>query len=79
MKRQQGLGLAAARPTRAAFHPRAAAGAGLVRGGGPVFERTGNCHENDAPDAPAPGVPAKPDCRGWTATVPLALTRRLLR
>ena len=38
---------------------------------GEVFQMTGTVWENYAPDAPAPGRPAKPDFVGWSGIGPI--------
>ena len=38
---------------------------------GEVFQKTGTVWENYAPDAPAPGRPAKPDFVGWSGIGPI--------
>jgi hypothetical protein len=38
-----------------------------------VYEKTGTLWENYAPDAIAPGQPAKPDFVGWTGLPPILL------
>ena len=38
-----------------------------------VYEKTGTLWENYAPDAVAPGQPAKPDFVGWTGLAPILL------
>jgi hypothetical protein len=43
-----------------------------------VFEKTGTLWENYAPDAYAPGTPARPDFCGWTGLVPLAIGREYI-
>lgn len=44
-----------------------------------VYRRTGTFWENYAPDAPAPGKPAKPDFCGWSALAPITLWHEYIR
>ncbi|MEX2606568.1 MAG: trehalase family glycosidase, partial [Kiritimatiellia bacterium] len=43
-----------------------------------VFQQTGTFWENVAPEFPAYGNPSRPDFCGWSALIPIAVSREFL-